>query len=305
MLARLQKGLAFGLLALAVLWAALAWRAGHPMWAVAGAIVVLCLHALVLGIEFVLLALGRRDDPAPHASAALLGAAWWGETCAAARVFFWRQPFRSRRWPDHLPQAARGRIGVLLVHGFFCNRGLWNRWCERLHSAGVPFVALNLEPAFDSIDEYIGLVEQGVAALEGCTGSAPVVVAHSMGGLAVRRWYAEQPDAERVAHVVTIGTPHHGTWLARLALAHNARQMRLHSRWLATLAAREPTQRHERFTCFYGHCDNIVFPPSTATLPGAENRHLAGTAHMAMADHPAPWAELERRLAASPPALTR
>ncbi|MBS0305121.1 MAG: permease, partial [Proteobacteria bacterium] len=115
MLARLQKGLAFGLLALAVLWAALAWRAGHPMWAVAGAIVVLCLHALVLGIEFVLLALGRRDDPAPHASAALLGAAWWGETCAAARVFFWRQPFRSRRWPDHLPQAARGRIGVLLV----------------------------------------------------------------------------------------------------------------------------------------------------------------------------------------------
>ncbi|MBS0307061.1 MAG: permease, partial [Proteobacteria bacterium] len=181
----------------------------------------------------------------------------------------------------------------------------WNRWCERLHSAGVPFVALNLEPAFDSIDEYIGLVEQGVAALEGCTGSAPVVVAHSMGGLAVRRWYAEQPDAERVAHVVTIGTPHHGTWLARLALAHNARQMRLHSRWLATLAAREPTQRHERFTCFYGHCDNIVFPPSTATLPGAENRHLAGTAHMAMADHPAPWAELERRLAASPPALTR
>jgi triacylglycerol lipase len=58
--------------------------------------------------------------------------------------------------------------------------------------------------------------------------------------------------------------------------------------------------RASRFTCFYSHCDNIVFPPATATLPGADNRHIAGVPHVHMADRPEPWAELQRWLAATP-----
>jgi triacylglycerol esterase/lipase EstA (alpha/beta hydrolase family) len=99
-----------------------------------------------------------------------------------------------------------------------------------------------------------------------------------------------------VHRAVTIGSPHHGTWLARFAVTRNAQQMQQISRWLQTLAAREPPQRAERFTCFYSHCDNIVFPPATATLPGADNRHLRGVPHVHMADRPEPWAELQRWL---------
>ena len=40
MLARLQKFTTLGLLALAVLWAVLAWRAGHAAWAVGGAALI-------------------------------------------------------------------------------------------------------------------------------------------------------------------------------------------------------------------------------------------------------------------------
>ena len=297
MIARLQQAITLGLTALAMLWLLACWRAGQPFWAVAGVLVALLGHALALAVEFALLARVHGDDPAPRAAAAQLAAAWWGETRAALRVFGWRQPFRSRRWPDHLPSAAAGRVGVLLVHGFFCNRGLWNPWLRRLRGAGVPCVALDLEPAFGSIDDYAARIEHGVAQLERRTGTAPLIVAHSMGGLAVRRWYADVPDASRVRRIVTIGTPHHGTWLARFAHARNARQMRLDAEWLVALAAREAPQRHARFTCFYGHCDNIVFPPSTATLAGADNRHVPGTAHVAMADHAAPWRELERWLA--------
>ncbi|GMV45108.1 MAG: hypothetical protein AMXMBFR66_05060 [Pseudomonadota bacterium] len=296
MLARLQQIITLGLLGVAAVWLTLAWRAGHPGWAVAGAVVVLLGHAFVLALEFLLLSRLCGDDPAPRARVAQLLAAWWGETRAALRVFSWRQPFRSRRWPDRLPADARGRTGVLLVHGFFCNRGLWNRWLARLHAADVPVVALDLEPAFGPIDAYAALIDEAVARLERCTGSAPIVVAHSMGGLALRHWYAGQADAGRVRHVLTIGTPHRGTWLARWARARNARQMRLHSRWLAELAQREDPARQARFSCYYGHCDNIVFPPSTATLPGAANHHLPAVAHVAMVDHPAPWSELERRL---------
>ena len=296
MLARLQQALTLGALALAALWAVLFWRAGHAGWALMGAALIVGGYALVLGLEFMLLRLAHGRDPTPRASALQLLQAWWGEVLSAPTVFCWRQPFRSRRWPDALPADAQGRRGVLLVPGFVCNRGLWNPWLKTLHAQQVPVIAINLEPVFGSIDDYIAGLEAAVRRLEQATGLPPVIVAHSMGGLAVRRWWAEQADDARVHRAITIGTPHHGTWLARFAMTCNARQMRQASRWLQTLAAREPASRASHFTCFYGHCDNIVFPAATATLPGADNRHLPGVAHVHMADCPEPFAELQRWL---------
>lgn len=296
MLARLQQTLTLGTLLLAVLWAAWSLRAGHPGWAFLGVLLILGAYAAVLALEFSLLSWVHGADPAPRATGAQLLRAWWGEVLSAPRVFCWRQPFQSQRYPDHLPSKARGRRGVLFVHGFVCNRGLWNPWLARLKAADVPFVAVTMEPPFGSIDDGISAIEEGMRRLEASTGVPPVMVAHSMGGLALRRWWAEHGDEARVRHVITIGTPHQGTWLARFALSLNGRQMQLRSPWLATLAAREPAGRAQHFTCFYSHCDNIVFPPSTATLPGADNRHLPGVAHVHMADHPAPWLALRALL---------
>jgi triacylglycerol lipase len=76
----------------------------------------------------------------------------------------------------------------------------------------------------------------------------------------------------------------------------NARQMRQANAWLMALAAQEPAARRALFTCFYGHCDNIVFPPSTATLAGADNRHIAATAHVHMASAETVFAEICRWL---------
>jgi triacylglycerol lipase len=297
MLARLQQAITLGALLLVALLLAWGWRNGEHGWAALGVALVLGGHGLVLGLEFLMLrAAHGPEDPTPRASAGQLLRAWWGETLAAPTVFCWRQPFCSTAHADHLPAGAAGRRGVLFIHGFVCNRGLWNPWLQRLRVQGVPFVALNLEPVFGSIDDYVARIEAGVRRLEAATGRAPVVVAHSMGGLALRRWWAEPGHDARVFHAITIGTPHHGTWLARFAMSPNARQMRQRGGWLQGLAAREPAARAQRFTCFYGHCDNIVFPPATATLAGAHNVHLPGVAHVHMADRPEPWAELQRWL---------
>ena len=296
MLARLQQATTLGALLVAALWAWLFARAGHPGWAAAGALLVVGGYALVLGLEFTLLRLVHGDDPTPRATPAQLLQAWWGEVRSAPTVFCWRQPFFSNRFPDLLPATADGRRGVLLIHGFVCNRGLWNPWLQRLRDDGVAVVAINLEPVFASIERYVPLVEAAVKQLEDATGLAPVVVAHSMGGLVLRRWWAEHGDDSRVHHAITIGTPHGGTWLARFAMSSNSREMRQLSDWLLSVAAREKPERAARFTCFYSHCDNIVFPPATATLGGADNRHLSGVAHVHMADRPEPWAELQRWL---------
>jgi triacylglycerol lipase len=294
MLARLQRVTTLGLLSLATLWAFFAMHQGHPGWAAVGAALVAFGYAFVLGAEFLLLCLAHGDDPAPRASASELLRSWAAEVTAAPRVFCWRQPFRSRRWPDRTESALRRR-GVVLVHGFVCNRGLWNLWLQRLHALGVPCIAVDLEPVFGSIDAYIPIVDAAVHRLHEATGLPPVIVAHSMGGLAVRRWWVDQAS-DRVHHVITIATPHAGTVLARLALSPNTRQMRRHSPWLRSLAAREPPGRAVHFTCFYSHCDNIVVPPSTATLPGADNRHLRAVPHVHMADRPEPWQALLDRL---------
>ncbi len=283
MLARLQQFTTFAILAVAMACAAWLVSRGQPLWAMAAFCLLVWAHAFFLAFEFLLLPRANREDPAPAASARDLVRAWWGEALTAPQVFCWQQPFRSQVQPDHLPGTSDAQVGIVFVHGFVCNRGLWNPWLQRLRQLGVPFVAVNLEPVFGSIDGYVSIIEQAVRRIEGATATRPLIVAHSMGGLAVRSWLdACQGDA-RVRHVITIGTPHQGTLLAGLACTPNARQMRPLSPWQRALTAREPRARYATFTCFYSHCDNIVFPASNATLPGADNRHVKGIAHVQLA----------------------
>lgn len=287
MLARLQQLTTLGLLLAAVLWGWAFARAGHPVWAFGGAALIVFSYALVLGLEFVLLSRVNRGDAAPPASLRQLVWAWAGEVISAPRVFCWRQPFRTWAMPDQ--PHSRGRRGVVLIHGFVCNRALWTPVMRRLQREGVPFVAVSLEPVFGSIDRYAPQIEAAVRSLEDGTGMAPVLLCHSMGGLAARAWLRANAQAggsdERVHRVITIGSPHHGTWLARWGFAANTRQMRQANIWLSELAASEGASRYVRFTCFWGHCDNIVFPASTALLPGAQAVHLSGIAHVHMAFH--------------------
>lgn len=284
MLARLQQLSTLGLLLAALVWAGAFLSRGQSLLAVVGALLILFGYAAFLAVEFIMLWFVNRGDPAPRATVQQMLRAWAGEVVTAPQVFCWRQPFRSRAVPDFLPASSQRR-GVVLVHGYVCNRGLWNPMLLQLRDRGVPFVAVNLEPVFGSIDEYVPIIDAAVRRLSSQTGMAPVVVAHSMGGLAVRAWQAS-PHASLEAHrFITIGSPHRGTFLARFGHTPNAQQMRLKHAWHVGLLSTEPPERFARFTCFYGHCDNIVFPASTATLPGADNRHVAACAHVHMAHH--------------------
>jgi pimeloyl-ACP methyl ester carboxylesterase len=285
-LALLLQVVTLSLLGTAVLWVAM-FRELSLVLAWGGALLILFGHSVFLALEYVALHFVNRTDPAPSASIGDLVHAWWEETCMALLVFCWRQPFRSNRVPDHCPPlpAQQGRRGVVFIHGFVCNRGIWTPWLRQLRAEGRAFVAVNLEPVFGSIDDYVSIVDVAVTRVTAATGLPPVLVCHSMGGLAARAWLRSlDADADaRVRHIVTIGTPHHGTWPARFSHVTNGRQMRQGGPWLRQLALDEPPLRAAHFTCWYSSCDNIVFPASTATLRGALNRHVAGAAHMALA----------------------
>ena len=246
---------------------------------------VICFSGFVL-VQFLMMCLTNGRNSVARPSNGQLIQAWLGETAVAAKVFLWWQPFRSVTIADQTPPSVydRHQRGVVLVHGFICNRGIWTRWLKTLQRRRIAFTAVNLEPVFGSIDGYAPIVEEAVRQLTKATGQPPLLVCHSMGGLAVRAWLRACGDDSRVHHIVTLGSPHHGTLVGRFAppirALVNGEQMRFGCEWLAELALHEPSTRAARFTCFYSNCDNIVFPGSAAMLDGADNRLIAGVGHL-------------------------
>lgn len=286
-LARMLQATTLAMGTCALAW--LAWSWGRPPWVAGAGIALIALgYSAGLAFEFVALRRVNRFDPVPQAAWLALARAWLAETLQAARVFGWRQPFRWRAVPDRLePEAGlHGRRGVVFIHGFICNRGFWTPWLRRVSVGGHAFAAVNLEPVFGSIDDYAPIIDQAVAAVTQASGLPPLLVCHSMGGLAARAWLRTGAHAGRVHHVVTIGTPHHGTWLGRFSRVPNGSQMAMGSQWLRTLAQDACGQPQPAFTCWYSNCDNVVFPSSTATLAAAENRLVVGAAHVELAFRP-------------------
>lgn len=283
-LALLMQAICIGLALASLAWLTTHWQAS-PIRAVLGAILIAFAHGFFLALEIPMLLWAGRGDPTPRPTALELLRAWWAELLHVPQIFYWRLAFRWRTPPDHLGPETRGRQGVVFIHGFICNRGLWSPWMDRLRAEGHACVAVNLEPVFGSIDSYVPTIDAAVREVAAASGLPPILVCHSMGGLAARAWLRHVGDAARVQRVVTIGTPHHGTWLARFGVLPNSRQMRLGSDWQRALERDEAQRRLPLFTCWYSHCDNIVFPPSTATLPGADNRLVRGPAHVELAFH--------------------
>jgi len=262
--------------------AGVGWRFG---WA--WGVLTLGLHAAVLAGGFAQLRWVNR--PAPTWGQLLR--AWAKEVAASELAFSWRQPWREWAEPDHLPAGATR--GVLLVHGFSCNRGRWNGWMKQLREQGVAFIAPSLEPAFGSIDAYADEIEAGVQKLKALTGRMPVLCAHSMGGLALRAWWRRFGANHEAPHVVTLGSPHQGTRMAALGFGINTQQMRLGSPWLAELPGLPDVD------CFWTPCDQIVNPAEKAILAGARAHRLDGVGHMGLVHSPEAWQLVQTALAGS------
>ena len=281
--ARWQKILVLGWLLASAAWLAWAWPRSLAL-ALGGWAIAASTSLAWLGLQFVLMRRINRRDATPAAGRWALLRAWWLEALTCTWVFGWLQPFAHRQQPDWLPPTPTGQRGVVLVHGFLCNRGVWLPWLPELRARGHAYVALTLEPAFGSVDDYVAAIDTAMRQVQAATGLPPVLVGHSMGGLASRAWLRTlaQPPAQRVHRILTLGTPHHGTWPARFSHTTNGMQMRLDSPWLQALAASEGAAQRALFSCWYSDCDNIVYPTRSATLDGADNHLLQGLGHVHM-----------------------
>lgn len=272
--------------------AGLVWLGSRPAPApvlVCVAVALPMMFMLVIGLECAFAAYHNRRAGIAGASIREWWGVWWREAVISMRIFGPWQTLHWRTPADRLGDKHSTRPGVVFVHGFMCNRGLWRQWQYELIEEERPFIAVNLEPVYGSIDAYHEIIDNAVNRMIASTGYAPVLVCHSMGGLAVRAWLRRcgVDGQARVRWIITLGTPHQGTWLARFARARNARQMQRNSTWLSTLQTGESPEILTRMTCWYSNCDNIVFPASSGMLPGAEGHLASARGHLELATDPA------------------
>ena len=299
--ARWQRAAIIGGWVLALAWLWWQWPQS-PALALGGVLALLLFPAWSIGAQFICLLLAPRDamGELPRVSAWTLLRAFLAEVGGAYRMCGWRQRFGTQALADDVAARA-GQAGVVLVHGYLCNRAFWQPWQRMFAARGIPCIAVTLEPAWGSIDDCVPDLDAAVRRMAQATGRAPVLIGHSMGGLVIRAWLrsrgamvgdgvtetqAAQRLQELVARVITLATPHRGTWIANFSRTLNGRQMRLDSDWLRALFAREPRALAARMTCWYSNCDNLIMPALAATYPGADNRLIVDQVHVQLVFDP-------------------
>ncbi len=186
------------------------------------------------------------------------------------RYFFHTQSERG-----HGP--AAGPV-VLLQHGFVNNGAVWFFTARALEADGFRVFAVD-QPTFVSIEAMADHLAARVDAVLALTGATQLtLVAHSMGGLIARAYLRRYGNA-RIERLITMGSPHHGTFHAYLALGSNARQMRPGNAWLVTLGE---TRVSVPFTSIYSVHDTIIAPQDSSVMAGADNVQLCGVGHVSM-----------------------
>ena len=174
---------------------------------------------------------------------------------------------------------ADGFAPVVLVHGLGGNRGAW--WPLRLflklqgHQRvyGFGYEKGTVERHAERLSEFIHRVLE-------VTGEKQVdIVAHSLGGLISRYALQRLGLADSVRTLITLATPHQGTYAARYANTTLTVPLRPDSDLIKDLNAEGLSRLPVRLIAVYSDRDVYVVPAQMMTHPDAENIFIPNTAH--------------------------
>lgn len=182
---------------------------------------------------------------------------------------------------------------VLLVPGYGGGTGSLRGLADRLTAAGrdVTVVSLpgngtgDLTAAADVLDTAAG------AALERTGAGSVDVVGYSAGGVVARLWAADG-GADVARRVLTLGSPHHGTTLADLAVGvapgscpEACRQLATDSDLITGLNDGDETPEGPTWVSVWTAQDETVTPPDSARLDGALNLEVQSVCAGAQVGH--------------------
>ncbi len=172
-----------------------------------------------------------------------------------------------------------GRAPVVLVHGLGGNRGCW--WPLRL------FLKMNGHSRVYAFGYEEGTIEEHAEGLEAfvqdvlrATGEERVdIVAHSLGGVIARYAIRRHGLSPSVRTLVTMATPHQGTYAAHYANTPLTRSLRPGSEIVRDLNRDDTETSPVRCFAIFSDRDVYVVPAERMTQPGAENVFLPDVSH--------------------------
>ncbi|HET9948909.1 MAG TPA: alpha/beta fold hydrolase [Longimicrobiales bacterium] len=183
--------------------------------------------------------------------------------------------------------AESGRSGdgvpVVLVPGWFDTARDLASLRIRLLAAGRDEVyALTFDDPTGGNRRHAAEIDSAVAEVLAETGASRVdVVAHSMGGLAVRWYLRTHPDAP-VRRAVFLASPHRGTLSAHLAWGDGSDEMLPGSPFLDTLNSGAALPEGLTAMTIRTPIDTHVVPGESATLPGVEDHEVCCPTHQGL-----------------------
>jgi pimeloyl-ACP methyl ester carboxylesterase len=191
------------------------------------------------------------------------------------------------------PKAPDGFRPALFVHGLAGHPGNFGpmrayfSFMGRKRTYAVAFTSGELIP---QMAEHLERAVERIIEVNELDRDAKInVVAHSMGGL-VARYALHNPElARRIGRLVTIGTPHAGTYTARFAATAQTLDLRPGSEVLRVLERQVPwtADAHmPRLTALWSDSDMMLLPHGSAAVEGADNVEMPGFTHLSYLLHP-------------------
>ena len=176
---------------------------------------------------------------------------------------------------------------VLLVHGYIHNRSAFLAMSRQLKRAGFRYVdGFNYNALTDGIPEAAARLGAEVERVLQATGASRVmIVGHSMGGIVARYYVQELGGEDTVDTVVTLGSPHQGTFASYVGLGSATAQLRPQSELLTRLDA-SARPGPVRWIAYWSDLDVFVAPIGNARLEhpalAAHNVRVRDTGHLSL-----------------------
>lgn len=194
-------------------------------------------------------------------------------------------PFlQARRTPGRLNEQDNDTAPVVVcLHGLYHNPSAFWRIRLALGRAGISRVLILGYPSFR--DDFEAEAARLAARLRQLVppGAPVCFLGHSLGGLMARRLACEADFCCRTRCIVTLGTPHQGSALARLAVGRLGRSLAPDSRLFGRLNAMSDPPG-ARLVALASPVDNLVVPDSGLVpgRPGWELELTEPVSHVAM-----------------------
>lgn len=175
---------------------------------------------------------------------------------------------------------------VILVPGYRDNSMVFRRLTQYLRDSAFDVHALTLQPS-DGRLPLNQLAEQIAAYVEATfsDGRPLDFVGFSMGGLVLRYYLQRLGGLARAERLVTLGSPHRGTWMAYYSGRPGVRQMRPGSPFLQDLAQDEDMLGQIQFTSIWTPLDLTIMPSSSSRTRVGRQQPLMVPYHRALVTH--------------------